>query len=91
MEALENDGTIDLLLCDIVMPGGLSGDQVAAKARRLRPGLKIILVSGYTRDLDEINRSGVTDGDVLLKPFTSANLARRIRQALDEKLPVPAG
>ncbi len=91
LEILQDDGAIDLLLCDIVMPGGLSGDQVAVQARRLRPDLKIILISGYTKDLDEINRAGVTDGDVLLKPFAAAELARRIRQALDEKPSVLAG
>ena len=48
LEQLESDQPIDVLLTDIVMPGGMSGAELADRAKILRPGLKIILTSGFS-------------------------------------------
>ena len=80
-ELLESDEAIDLLLTDVVMPNGVSGLDLAQDARRLRQDLKIILVSGYLRDID--NRSGGLTGLMFLeKPFRQTELADTIAAAL---------
>ncbi|KAB2959026.1 MAG: PAS domain S-box protein [Thermoanaerobaculia bacterium] len=72
----------DLALTDVVMPG-LGGRDLAAALRERSPGLRVLFMSGYTRDA--LSRSGVEEGGVplLRKPFTLATLARQVRAALD--------
>jgi len=78
---LESDEAIHLLLTDVVMPNGVSGLDLARDARRLRQDLKIILVSGYLRDID--NRSGGLKGLTFLeKPFRQTELADTIAAVL---------
>jgi PAS domain S-box-containing protein len=73
---------IGLLMSDVVMPG-MSGPVVAASLCRQRPGLKVLLVSGYTRDAI-LERSALPPGTELLeKPFTPADLLKRVRALLD--------
>jgi CheY-like chemotaxis protein len=76
-------GRIELLLTDMVMPGGVSGQDLAEKLRTLQPGLKVIFTSGYSADLAgrELRRS---DGqDFLQKPYSPQQLLRAIRRMLD--------
>jgi PAS domain S-box-containing protein len=80
---LESDEAIDLLLTDVVMPNGVSGLDLAQDARRLRQDLKIVLVSGYLRDIDK--RSDGVGGLIFLeKPFRQTELADTIAAALGE-------
>ncbi len=76
---LRGDGRIDLLLSDIVMPGSRNGVQLSEEARRLRPGLKVLLTSGYNTVMD----STPADYPVLAKPYDSASLARQVRDVLN--------
>ena len=72
---------IDLLLTDVVMPG-MSGGMLADKLAALRPGLRVLFVSGYSEE-DVMGRGGLAPGRALLeKPFTPSELRRRIRQLL---------
>jgi CheY-like chemotaxis protein len=74
----------DLLFTDLVMPGGISGWELAAKARELRPGLKVLFTSGYPLET-LIDRSQSDPGArMLAKPYRSVDLARLVREALDE-------
>jgi DNA-binding NtrC family response regulator len=72
---------IDLLLTDMVLPDG-DGGQVAENAVALRPGLKVLFMSGYTEH--PVLRSPNFDRNApfLQKPFTKAALMAKIREAL---------
>jgi PAS domain S-box-containing protein len=88
VEALELsknfEGTIDLLLTDMVMPQ-MSGRELAENLMPLRPGMKVLFMSGYTEDA--ITRQGMLDPGTgfLEKPFTPDSLARKIRALLDSQ------
>jgi len=76
-----NASQIDLLLTDIVMPGGLTGWDLADRLKKERPDLKVILVSGYDPD----SRSGKKRPHslVLPKPFSLENLTEAVRNCLE--------
>ncbi|HEX6843177.1 MAG TPA: response regulator, partial [Stellaceae bacterium] len=78
---LESSEPIDLLLTDVVMPRGVSGLDLAEDARRLRPELKIVLISGYLRD-NQSRLTGAADLTFLEKPFLQAQLADTVASAL---------
>lgn len=86
VEALERLGDIeefDLLLTDVVLPGGLNGRQTAEEMIRQRPGLKVLYTSGYSANA--IIHHGKLDADVdfLAKPYKRRDLARKVRLILD--------
>lgn len=76
-----NEGRIDLLLTDVVLPGA-NGPEVARRLRALKPDLKVLYMSGYTGD--EITRRQIlAPGTLLLeKPFTLQSMTEKIREAL---------
>lgn len=83
LEILESaEPAPDLLLTDIVLPE-LDGADLAARARHARPSLKVLYMSGYTDDA--VVRRGVQTrtAQFLGKPFTHAELAQKVRAALD--------
>jgi len=75
---------IDLLFTDVVMPGEMNGPALAGALQDLRPGLKVLYTSGYTENA--IVHHGRLDPGVHLlpKPYRRADLARRLRQALED-------
>jgi two-component system cell cycle sensor histidine kinase/response regulator CckA len=76
-----HNGTIDLLLTDAMMPGK-SGLELASLLAETRPGLPVIVMSGYTQE--DLSVSGFSQPIGLLqKPFTPKELRRRIREVLD--------
>lgn len=91
LEILRNTGEpIHLLFSDIAMPGGINGIKLAEHAAKLRPGLPVLLATGYIEDL--IPQGSVASGmDVIGKPYRKYELAARIRAALDRHgRPAPA-
>ena len=80
--AASHAGPIHLLLSDVVMPK-LGGPGLALRVAALRPGIRVLYMSGYSNGV--ISRHGVLGPDVLLleKPFTGERLARAVRAALD--------
>lgn len=81
LDLLANLGSVTLLFTDVVMPG-MSGRELADTARRERPELRVVYTTGYTRNA--IVHNGVLDQDVelLQKPFTVEQLARKVKKAL---------
>ncbi|MEP7119575.1 MAG: response regulator [Byssovorax sp.] len=73
---------IDLLLTDVVMPQ-MSGPALAKRLLEVRPGMKVLCMSGYTDD--SIVRHGVLEAEMeyLQKPFTPQTLTKRVREVLD--------
>jgi PAS domain S-box-containing protein len=74
---------VDLLFTDVVLPGGLNGEQLALQARERRPGLKVLFTTGYARNA--IVHHGRLEAGVQLitKPFTYSDLAAKVREVLD--------
>ena len=73
----------DLLLTDVVMPGGMNGYELADKVRQLRPSTRILFTSGYT-ELAETNRAMPRVGPLLSKPYSRQDLGSAIRTALGD-------
>ena len=74
---------VDLLFTDIVMPGGLSGTELAAAARRRQPDLKILFTSGYAEPAVLRKHGQIDPTGLLRKPHNLAELATKVRRALD--------
>ena len=75
-DALRRDdlGDMDVVLTDVIMPGGVSGRDLASHMSERHPGVRVLFMSGYTADV--IAHRGVLDEGITLldKPFTSASL-----------------
>ena len=76
---------VNLLLTDVVLPGGKTGRDVAEYVQFLRPGLPVIFMSGYTQDSAVFNGSVGTDAEFLEKPFTRQGLLAKVREMLDHE------
>jgi two-component system cell cycle sensor histidine kinase/response regulator CckA len=77
------EGQIDLVVTDVIMPGGMSGRDLAEHLVSLRPGIKVLYTSGYTDEA--IAYHGVLERGAafLQKPFTPDSLAQKVREVLD--------
>jgi signal transduction histidine kinase/ActR/RegA family two-component response regulator len=85
LDVLRKQGRIDLLLTDIVMPGG-NGRELATQAVKLRPNVRVLFMTGYSRNA-VVHQGRLDEGvDLLHKPVSQAELATRVRMALDRKL-----
>lgn len=86
LELIGQGAEFDLLLTDVVMPGGMTGYQLADAIRQERPDLKVLFTSGYTelaRSTDQPTRRDA----LLSKPYRKQDLGRAVRNAID--LPAP--
>ena len=77
------DRPFDLLLTDIVMPGGIDGYQLAKLALERRPGIKVLLSSGYTGESLPTDKARDLGLKLLAKPYRQAELAKAVRTVLD--------
>jgi CheY-like chemotaxis protein len=83
LRILRREAHVDLLFTDVVLPGGLTGAQVASEAQAIQPGLRILFTTGYARNA--IVHNGRLDPGVQLitKPYSFVDLAAKIRDVLD--------
>ena len=86
MEILVGDEPIDLMLSDVVMPGGMSGYELADAAEHLRPAMRVCLVSGFTGDLANGAIRPNESYPFLQKPYDNKSLALQVRGLLDSGL-----
>ena len=82
LEILRGDQPIDLLFSDVIIPGGTDGAQLAVKARRVRPELKVLLTSGYTAAALSLEHGLPDNLNVVGKPYQRDELARKLRLAI---------
>jgi DNA-binding NtrC family response regulator len=87
LELLRQRRSFDLLLTDVLMPGGMSGPDLARRARELAPRLKVLLTSGYADP--EAMRAAMLelDAELLRKPYKRGDLAAAVRRTLDSRGP----
>lgn len=81
---IESDRRIDLLFTNVVLPGR-SGKALVDEAHRLRPALKVLFTTGYSRNAI-VHHGRIDPGvELLSKPFTFEQLAARVRDILDRR------
>jgi PAS domain S-box-containing protein len=84
LRLLDRQPRVDLLFTDVVLPSGMTGAQVAAQARAIRPSLKVLFTTGYARNA--IIHHGRLDKGVqlIVKPYSFSDLAAKVRDVLDK-------
>ncbi len=81
LDILTKEPHIDLLLSDVIMPGGLNGYELAERATTDHPGLKVLLASGYTEMNTSNEKHNRFSASLLAKPYSQAELAQKVREA----------
>ncbi len=79
LRSLKDEGPVDLLFTDVVMPGGMSGLDLARRAVQLQPAMKVIFTSGYA---SSFHRADEELGELLQKPYSDEDLRAALRRAL---------
>lgn len=77
----EYEGPLDLLITDVVMPG-MRGWEVTERISRVRPGVKVLYISGYADDLVHGRKANLEGAAFLQKPFTPDALVKKVREVL---------
>jgi PAS domain S-box-containing protein len=83
--ALDNEGVFDLLLTDIALGAGIRGTELAALAQAGRPGIAVLLMSGYSEELIDADRDSPSGWGLLRKPCSRGELARALALALEAR------
>jgi CheY-like chemotaxis protein len=82
LKVINSDARIDLLVTDVGLPGGLNGRQVADAARKVRPDMKVLFITGYAENA-VLSHGHLEPGmHVLTKPFEMDELATRVRDLI---------
>jgi PAS domain S-box-containing protein len=86
LEILQSDIRIDLLITDVGLPGGMNGRQIADAARKYRPKMKVLFITGYAENA--VIRNGHLEAgmEILTKPFEISLLGNRIRDIIEKTL-----
>jgi PAS domain S-box-containing protein len=82
MDLLREGAHVDLLFTDVIMPGGMNGLELVERARALRPGLPVLVTTGYMEELPQGGRGGGLR--ILAKPYRQEDLLARVRTGLEE-------
>jgi CheY-like chemotaxis protein len=89
LRILQSDLRVDLLITDVGLPNGMNGRQVADAARALRPGLKVLFITGYAENAAVGNGHMEPGMAVLTKPFAMDDLGSKIRSLIVSVAPPP--
>jgi CheY-like chemotaxis protein len=85
LEHVAGGQPFDLLFTDVIMPGGMTGRELADAVAKLRPGTKVLYTSGYTANAI-VHHGRLDDGVLLLtKPYRKTQLAQMVRRAIDAR------
>ena len=87
LSLLQGGRAPDLLMTDVVMPGGIDGFELARRARALYPSLKVLLASGYNHGLNSGERDPEPGIRLIGKPFRLTELAEELRMAFGQAQP----
>jgi len=91
LSLLENSPRIDLLFSDVMLPGGMSGPQIATEFHVRYPGVPVLYTSGYPNLADLKGQPLDHDAELLHKPYGRVELEAKIRQILDQSQQNPKG
>jgi PAS domain S-box-containing protein len=83
IEILGGNADVDLVFSDVVMPGGMSGFDLAQWTRQHRPAVPVLLTSGFAEDVARAGEAPASALEILRKPYSGPELARALRKALD--------
>lgn len=89
LEILKSEVSMRLLFSDVVMPKGINGVRLAREARLLRPGLGVILASGYPQRVLSEDIAGLSQFPFIIKPYRWTEVADKVRMVLDSQVPDP--
>jgi CheY-like chemotaxis protein len=84
LKILDREPTIDLLFSDVLLPGGMTGFDLAREASLRRPGLKVLFTSGYTEKAVMPEDVAERGWQLVAKPYRWSELGRKIAAALSE-------
>jgi ligand-binding sensor domain-containing protein/signal transduction histidine kinase/CheY-like chemotaxis protein len=89
LNIIKDNPKINLLFCDVIMPGAMNGYQLAMASKRVRPALKTLLTSGFSKNKEDCFSSEdpvITKlkSELLRKPYSQAELVKAVRIVLDE-------
>jgi PAS domain S-box-containing protein len=86
LKVLQSGARIDLLITDVGLPNGMNGRQVADAARSLRPGLRVLFITGYAENAAVGNGHLEPGMELLTKPFTIEALSLKVAQILGQRV-----
>jgi CheY-like chemotaxis protein len=89
LEIIAKRGEIDLMVTDIVMPGGINGVELAHRARALRPNLKIVYSSGFPAEALAEKSMPLVEGPLLRKPYQRAEFAAIVHSVMESSYATP--
>jgi DNA-binding response OmpR family regulator len=89
LRQIESGRKVDLLLTDVGLPGGMNGRQLADAARMVRPGLRVLFMTGYAENAVVGDGSLESGMEVITKPFHLEALALRVRTLIDRAEAAP--
>ncbi len=84
VQVLKSGQEIDLVFSDVVMPGGMSGFELAQWMRTNAPTVPILLTSGFAEDVARAGEIWSSDLEILRKPYSGTELVRALRRIIDE-------